>query len=195
MEYYLYLRLLHLYILLTFFFFPARDWLAHPWPLTSSTEHRLRITCWTFPAFLCFLHILVYFLVLVFSSYLSFASFFFVSSVSSCTRTAVVTQHQLKQQQQYNNNSSRYIKLSRTSVSTSVRQRKQARTKVQVMCCRGPAMYFVRVPFFLHSFFIVPSSFKANRQQLIRIFQSTGNTQPCDRPAVQTMLFLVWISV
>ena len=91
---------------------------------------------------------------------------------------------------------------SSTSVSTRVRQRKQARMKEQVKCCREPAMYenFINVSFTPHSFFVVPSFRlyivrKANRQQqLIWIFPSAGDAQPCDA-AVQTISFLVWISV
>ena len=105
----------------------------------------------------------------------------YVSSVSSCTRAAVAATQQPTaiQQQHHNDNSS-----SSTSVSTRGRQRKQARMKEQVKCCREPAMYEYFM--FLSSFFVVPSSFivrKANRQkQLILIFPSTGDTQPCDGP-------------
>ena len=67
---------------------------------------------------------------------------------------------------------------------------------MKVMCCREPAhVREIYVPFF---FLVLPLLFrlrlygvvytkyyvvrKANRQQLIGIFPSTGDTQPCDGP-------------
>ena len=79
----------------------------------------------------------------------------YVSSVSSCTRAAVAATQQPTaiQQQHHNDNSS-----SSTSVSTRGRQRKQARMKEQVNCCREPAMYEYFI-FLFSPFFVVPSSF------------------------------------
>ena len=80
-----------------------------------------------------------------------------VSLVSSCTNAAVVATPQPTaiQHQHHNNNSSRYITKysSSASVPTRVRQRKQARMKEQVKCCREPAMYeyFFYVSLFPHS--------------------------------------------
>ena len=51
--------------------------------------------------------------------------------------------------------------------------------------------------FFFSSFFVVPSLFipNANRQQLIRIFPSAADTQPCDGPPSRLYNFSVDIGV
>ena len=82
-----------------------------------------------------------------------------------------------------------YLKKSSTSVSTRVRQRKQARNKEQVKCCRENQpctneysfMFFFSL-FLCRSVFVYSTVRKADRQQLIWSFPSTADTQPCDGP-------------
>ena len=83
--------------------------------------------------------------VLVFSTYM------FLQFLRA--RVAVVARQPTAIQQHHNDNSS-----SSTSVSTRGRQRKQARMKEQVNCCREPAMYEYFI-FLFSPFFVVPSSF------------------------------------
>ena len=127
------------------------------------------ITCWTFPAFLCFLH---FFGTFVFSFSISYVFIYFSFFSLLQFLRAQGQQQQQHNQPQYSNNTittaAGTYSSSSTSVSTRVRQRKQARMKEQVKCCREPAMYERLGFLFPHSFFLVPSSFilrKANRQQ------------------------------
>ena len=163
--------------------------MAPLWPLTSA--HLITASVYYLldvSSFSLFSTLFLYFRIrgLVFSTY--------VSSDSSCTRAAVVaTPQPTAIQQQHHNNSSRYI-LVHYYVRVDQRQRKQARMKEQVKCCREPAMYeyfmLLFSFFFLLLFrlrFIVRN---ANRQQqLIWIFPSTGDTQSCDGPPSKSYHF------
>ena len=126
-----------------------------------------------------------------FSLRMYFFCIFFVCSVSSCTRAAVVVatpQPTAIQLQNRNNNSSTYIYTVRVlrPCRPETRQASTRERASQVLLPRASHVRVFYVCYFPHSFFVVPSSFiirKANRQQqIIWIFPSTGDTQPCDGP-------------
>ena len=138
---------------------------------------------------------------------------FFVSLVSSFTRKGSCcssSSNTTSNQPQYSNTmiitASTY---SSTSVSTRVRQRKQARIREQVNCCRELliAVYEVRVLFyvsffphfccsvFVYSTRYIHTNHKANQQLINLDFFKYGWHSALWRAAVQTIPFLVWISV
>ena len=86
--------------------FSERARLAPPWPLTVPTRTPPpSITCWTFPASLCFLHV-----VRPCSRFLYIRVHFFCFFSFLCTRAAIAaTPQPTATQQQYHNKSSRYI--------------------------------------------------------------------------------------
>ena len=138
---------------------------------------------------------------------------FFVSLVSSFTRKGSCcssSSNTTSNQPQYSNTmiitASTY---SSTSVSTRVRQRKQARIREQVNCCRELliAVYEVRVLFyvsffphfccsvFVYSTRYIHTNHKANQQLINLDFFKYGWHSALWRAAVQTIQFLVGISV
>ena len=177
--------------------------MGHPWPLTSSHLNTasvyslLDLSSFSLPSTL-----VIFFHVLVFSTYLFICiSFLQFLRAQGCPAVLATPQPTAIQQQHHNNNSIRYMQLSTTSVSTRVRQRKQARMKEQVKCCRESAMYeYFYVSFFPHSLsfrlrlqFIIRN---ANRQQhLVWIFQARVTLSPVAGRRPNYTIFSVDIGV
>ena len=171
-------------------FFSERARLAPPWPLTSS--HLNTASFYYLLDLSRFSLLSTLFGTFVFS--FSLRIDMFLQLVPSCTRAAVVaTVQPTAIQQHHNNNSSsrryiqQYVRVDQREGDNASKHAWKSKSSVAESQQHVQYEYFMfpSTEYIFPSFFVVPSSFiarKANRQQVILIFPSTGDTQPCVGP-------------